>query len=85
MEILVFWDMTPSRLVVLTMEATISSENSVTVYRSTRRHILTIVFTAMTTWHLSRAKRNLSCKTNVGVHNDNFCSPPDVIRVVTSR
>jgi len=39
MEILVFWDMTPSRLVVLTMEATISSENPVTVYRSTRRHI----------------------------------------------
>jgi len=39
MEILVFCDMMPSRLVAQTMEATISSENSVTAYRSTRRHI----------------------------------------------
>jgi hypothetical protein len=39
MKILVFWDMTPSRLDALTMEATISSETSVTVHRFTRRHI----------------------------------------------
>jgi len=39
MEILVFCDMTPSRLAAQIMEATISSENSVTAYRSTRRHI----------------------------------------------
>jgi len=39
MEILAVWDMTLSRLFALTMEATISSETSVTVRRSTRRYI----------------------------------------------
>jgi hypothetical protein len=64
-EILAVWDMTPSRLFALTMEATISSETSVTVRRSTRRRIsedFNHHLLAMTTWHLSRVKRNLSSK-----------------------
>jgi hypothetical protein len=38
-EILVFWDITPSRLVFLKVEAKIFSETSATVYIPTRHHI----------------------------------------------